>query len=297
MSEPSPKPELPKAPPAPEAKLTPPIAPKEQPAAQTASAEKPTAAASGAARSTLKEIAAGKPVAEATKQMENTPSRETVTALLNEANLLLLELRDMRLLMTSLATQAADSPLGNEVRLDTLRSLQNIDIREFPPEQAAQVTVLQDKIKALQLPQAKPEESAVLPLIARYNETHPDSPVPPQVIDQIRTGKREAIGAVAQLLQSNDDLAALTWKELTGVDGFTTLRPTPGVMLDLAGIPKTEENMQKASEIFSTATGGMKEPPPAFKEQAMMGVMYGALAIMFVSQLATGGDQGGGGHR
>ena len=68
-------------------------------------------------------------------------------------------------------------------------------------------------------------------------------------------------------------------------------------MLDLAGIPKTEENMQKASEIFSTATGGMKEPPPAFKEQAMMGVMYGALAIMFVSQLATGGDQGGGGHR
>lgn len=294
MMEPSPKPEAPKAPPSPEAKPTMPIAPKEQPGATTV-AEKPTATP-GSARSTLEEIAAGTPVAEATKQMEHTPSREAVTALLSEANLLLLELRDMRLLMSSLATQAADSPMGNEVRLDALRSLRNIDTQGFPPEQAAQITLLQDKITALKLPDPVPENSAVLPLISRYNETHPDSQVPAQVIDQIRTGKREATETVAQLLQSNDDLAQMTWKELTGVDGFTTLRPTPGVMLDLAGIPKTDENMKKAAEIFSVATGGMKEPPPGFKEQAMMGAMYGALAIMFVSQLATGGEQGGGHH-
>lgn len=286
MMEPSPKPEVPKAPPIPEAK----------PSAPVLSKEKPTTAGSGAARSALEEIAAGKPVAEAIKPIENTPSRETVTALLTEANTLLLELRDMRLLMTSLATQAADTPLGNEVRLGALRDLQTIDTQTFPPEQAAQIAQLQEKIKTLNIPQAKPEDSAALPLIARYNETHPDSSVPPQIIDQIRTGKREAAGVVAQLLQSNDDLAAITWKELTGVEGFTRLTLTPGVMLDLAGIPKTEENMKKAGEIFSTATGGMKEPPPAFKEQAMMGVMYRALAIMFVSQMATGGDQGGGGH-
>lgn len=294
MMEPSPKPEVPKAPSSPEAKPTNSIAPKDQTSA-TPTTEKPTTAAPGTARNTLEEIAAGTPVAEATKQMEHTPSREAVTALLSEANLLLLELRDMRLLMTSLATQAADSPMGNEVRLDALRSLQNIDTQGFPPEQAAQITLLQDKIKALKLPDPVPENSAVLPLISRYNETHPDSQVPTQVIDQIRTGKREATETVAQLLQSNDDLAQMTWKELTGVDGFTTLRPTPGVMLDLAGIPKTDENMKKAAEIFSMATGGMKEPPPGFKEQAMMGAMYGALAIMFVSQLATG-EQGGGHH-
>ena len=293
--EPSPKPETPIAPPSPEAKPTVPPVPKEQPAEQKPHGEK-TSAAAGAARKTLEDIAAGTPVAEATKQMENTPSREAVSALLTEANVLLLELRDMRLLMTSLATQAADSPLGNEVRLDALRSLQNMDTRGLPPEQAAQVTLFQDKIKALKLPDAKPDESAALPLIARYNETHPDSPVPPEVVDQIRSGKREATETVAQMLQTNDDLAAMTWKELTGVEGFTRLTPTPGTMLDLAGIPKTDENMKKASEIFSSAHSTMKEPQPSFKDQAVAGVMYGALAIMFVSQLATGGDQGGGGH-
>jgi len=295
MMEPSPKPETPIAPPSPEAKPTVPPVPKEQPAEQKPHGEKSSAAA-GTARKTLEDIAAGTPVAEAAKQMENTPSREAVSALLTEANVLLLELRDMRLLMTSLATQAADSPLGNEVRLDALRSLQNMDTRGLPPEQAAQVTLFQDKIKALKLPDAKPDASAALPLIARYNETHPDSPVPPEVVDQIRSGKREATETVAQMLQTNDDLAAMTWKELTGVEGFTRLTPTPGTMLDLAGISKTDENMKKASEIFSSAKSTMKEPQPSFKDQAVAGVMYGALAIMFVSQLATGGDQGGGGH-
>ncbi len=296
MMEPSHTPEAPKAPPAPETKQSAPVAPKEQPKDQPTTAEKPITAEPGSARATLEDIAAGTPVAEAAKAHENTPSRETVSALLSEANTLLLELRDMRLLMTSLATQAADTPLGNEVRLDALRSLQAIDIQTFPPEQAAQITQLQEKIKALNIPEPKPEESSALPLITRYNETHPDAPVPPQVIDQIRTGKREATETVAQLLQTNDDLASMTWKELTGVDGFTRLTPTPGVMLDLAGIPKTDENMKKAEEIFGSAASSMTEPAPGFKEQAMMGVMYGALAIMFVSQLATGGEQGGGHH-
>ncbi len=294
--EPSPKPEIPMAPPPPEAKPSAAPVPKEHPAEQKLQGEKPSAAASGSARKTLEDIAAGTPVAEATKQMENTPSRETVSALLTEANTLLLELRDMRLLMTSLATQAADSPLGNEVRLDALRNLQTMDTRGLPPEQAAQVTLFQDKIKALKLPDAKPDTSSALPLIARYNETHPDSPVPPEVIEQIQSGKREAAETVAQMLQTNDDLAAMTWKELTGVEGFTRLTPTPGTMLDLAGIPKTDENMKKASEIFSSASQAMKEQGPSFKDQAMAGIMYGALAIMFLSQLTTGGEQGGGHH-
>lgn len=296
MMEPSHTPEAPKTPPVTETKQPAPVTPKEQPKNQPTTAEKQIIAEPGSARATLEDIAAGTPVAEATKAHENTPSRETVSVLLAEANALLLDLRDMRMLMTSLATQAADTPLGNEVRLDALRSLQSIDTQTFPPEQAAQITQLQEKIKALQIPEPKSEDSAALPLIARYNETHPDAPVPPQVIDQIRTGKREATETVAQLLQTNDDLAAITWKELTGVDGFTRLTPTPGVMLDLAGIPKTDENMKKANEIFGSAASSVTEPAPGFKEQAMMGVMYGALAIMFVSQLATGGEQGGGHH-
>lgn len=293
MMEPTPKPEAPKAPPTPEAKsavsATP---PKEKPA------QKPeTPPASTAARHTLEEIAAGKPVAEATNPAENLPPRETVTALLNEANALLLDIRDMRLLVTSLATQAADSPLGNEVRIDALRSLSAMETKGLPADQAAKIQALQEKIKALNIPAPAPAESATLSLITRYNEQYADAPIPAEVVDQVKTGKREASQVLSQMLQTNDNLAQMTWKELTGMDGFTKLTPTPENMLNLAGIELTPENLQKAQEIFGQAAQMTQEAPPAgFIDQAMPVLMYGALGIMFVSQIATGEQGGGGGH-
>lgn len=289
--EPTPKPEAPKVPAAPEAKPAGAPLPKEKPT------EKPeVTAANTTARHTLEEIAAGKPVAEATKPAENLPPRETVTALLNEANALLLDLRDMRLLVTSLATQAADSPLGNEVRIDALRSLATMETQGLPADQATKIQALQDKIKALNVPDPVPAESATLSLITRYNEQYADTPIPADVVDQVKNGKRESSQMLAQMLQTNDNLAQMTWKELTGMDGFTKLTPTPENMLNLAGIEPTPENLQKAQEIFGLAAQANPEaPPPGFIDQAMPVIMYGALGIMFMSQIVTG-EQGGGHH-
>jgi len=112
----------------------------------------------------------------------------------------------------------------------------------------------------------------------------------------VKNGKRESSQVLAQMLQTNDNLAQMTWKELTGMDGFTKLTPTPETMLNLAGIEPTPENLQKAQEIFGLAAQATPEaPPPGFIDQAMPVIMYGALGIMFMSQIVTG-EQGGGHH-
>lgn len=289
MAEPAPKTEMPK-PPVPEAKpaATPP-APKEE--STTTSA--PATAPAGTARNTLEAIAAGKPVAEATKPAEKLPDKETVTGLLAEGNKILLELRDMRLLVNSLVTYAgADTPLATEVRMDALRGLLNVESAGLPPEQAAQITQLQEKIKALNLPEPNPATSATLDLINRYNTEHAATAIPESVVNDIRIGKREAATTVSQLLQTNDDLSGMTWKELTGADGFTRLAPTPEQILDLAGIPQTPENLKKAQETFGIIKGA-KEPGATIGEQVVMGVMYGALGLQFFSSIALG-EQGGG---
>lgn len=281
--EPAPNPELPKKP-IPEAKpATPPK--------KDVSAEKPMSPP-GTARRTLEEIASGKSVIEATKPQENLPSREAVTALLNEGNILLLDTKDMRLWTNAVATQAADTPLGNEVRMTALKSMLSIKTDGLPPEQANQMTELQAKIKSLNLPDKKPEDSAVVSVITSYNEAHPDSPVPQEVIDRIKSGHLESSEAVATLLQSNPDLAKATWKELTGVEDFSGLNPSPEAMLDLAGIPKSPENVAKAQEIFGSVKQ-MKEPGIMWDGFAM-NFMYFALFLQFFNAIALG--ESGGGH-
>lgn len=259
--------------------------PKETPATQ------PQAPA-GEARHTLEQIAAGTPVLEATApKSEALPSRETTDAILAEANTILLELRDMRFLVNAIATQAADTPLGNEVRLDALRTLEKMNTIGLPPDQATQLNALQEKIKAMNLPSSTNE--ATLALLTKYNEQYPDQKIPESVMEKVRTGDKTAAESVAQMLQTNNDLSAMTWKELTGQEGFTKLPLSPGVVLDLAGLPRTPENEQKAGELFG-AVRAMKEPPVSMKEQAVSVAMYGALAIMFFSQVALG--QEGGAH-
>lgn len=249
-----------------------------------------------AAHATLEKIAAGTPVAEAlTPQAEQLPSHESMSALLAEANTILLDLKDLRLWVNAIATQAKDTPLGNEVRADALRNILTMESTSLPPEQATQLTGLQEKIKALNLPPATPETSALLTLMTSYNESHPASPIPADIVDAVKTGKREAAASVAQLLQTNNELAQIAWKDITGVDGFTKLTPSPTIMLDLAGIPKTPENLQKAQELFGVTATQAKDQGD-FAQQAFMGMMYGALALQFFSQVALGEQGSGGGH-
>lgn len=291
--EPAPiKAEMPPRPAALEVKSTTPPTPKEQ------QGEKPTEKTTEtSARSTLEAIANGTPVAEATAlKVENVPmpDREQVLKLLEETNALLLELRDMRLLVSAVATQAADTPLGNEMRIETLRMIRDMKTETVPPDQITAITILQEKIKGLHLPDANPKTSALIPIITTYNETHPDQTVPQTVIDQIQSGNRDTASTVAQFMQSNPDLAQDVWKQLTGVDGFSGLHPNATNVLQLAGIATTPENLAKANEIFGKAARMTPQQKESIITELTPMFMGGALILMFLTQTATGQGEGGG---
>ncbi len=282
------------APPKPEAKVHPTPLPKETPVTTTKSGDKRTKEARG----TLQKIADGTSVLEATATpaVEALPSRETATALLAEANAILLDLKDMRLLVNSIATQAADTPLGNELRIDALRALTTMETEGLPSDQAVKLIELQGKINALNLPPAIPEASTLIPILEGYNAMHQDKPLPADLIMSIKKGDRAVAPSIAQLLQTNNELAAMTWKELTGVEGFTKLSPSPSVMLDLSGLPKTPENMKKATDMFADIKK-MSKPPSDFGDKAIMGVVYAATGLQAFIQIAMPeAAQGGGGH-
>ncbi len=302
--------------------------PKEHPHPQVAAKEKPQAAPpfeskpAHAAHTALEQIARGVPVAEATeiisenaaaaksvsstetsastntevttRTKESLPNKEAIDHLLTETNALLLELRDMRLVLSALATQAADTPLGNEMRLDALRMVSKMSNADMPPDAVIKLDALQKQITDLKLPEPDPEQSALLPIIATYNEAHPDKAVPAEVIHQIKSGSRDAGSTIAQLLQTNADLAQPVWKELTGVDGFTGLHPTPENILQLAGIETTTENLSKAHEIFGRIQHMSPEEQVAFMDVLMPLFMKGALVLMFFMPLMTGQNEGGG---
>jgi len=128
-----------------------------------------------------------------------------------------------------------------------------------------------------------------------YNESHPDKAIPQDVLDAVRSGTKDAASTVSQMLQTNNDLAQIAWKDITGIDGFTKLTPSPGIILDLAGIPKNPENMKKANEIFGSVKQ-MKAPSSDIGQNIMMGAMYGAMGLQFFMQIASPESSGGGGH-
>jgi len=284
---PIPKPEAPKVAPKPAA---------EKPVTAPKTGDKRKAEARG----TLEQIAKGVPVLEATTaapMTEALPSKEAAQGLLAEANTILLELKDMRLLVNAIATQAADTPMGKELQMDALRAIAAMETEGMPPEPATKLIELQSKIKGLNLPPAIPEASALIPIIEAYNSMHQDKPLPADIVTGIKTGDRAIAPAVAQMLQTNNDLAAMTWKEITGIDGFTKLSPSPSVILDLSGIPKTPENMKKANDMFSDIRK-MNKPPNEFADKAVMGIVYAATGLQAFIQIAMPeASQGsGGGH-
>jgi len=242
-----------------------------------------------AARSTLEKIANGTSVAEATApKVEKTPlpDREKVDALLSQANELLLDIKDMRLMLTAIASQSADTPLGNEVRMETLRMMGTMSNADMPPDAVIKLDALQKHIKELNLPNAKPENSALLPIIATYNKSHPSDPIPTTDL---------SAKTVAQLLQFNMDIAQPVWKELTGVEGFNGLHLSPTNILELAKLPQTPENLKKANDMFTTVKHMPQEQQATLKETLMPMLMGGALLLMFFTQI-TGVSEGGGTH-
>ena len=246
----------------------------------------------GVARKQLEDIAAGKPVLETVA--EQTISHEAATQLLHEANALLLDMKDVRLLVSSLATQTADTPLGRQMQMETLRMLKEITPDSIAPELAPRLAALQDKLKTLTIPDANPADNPLVSTIQQYNITHPDSRVPEELLSQIQSGDVKSPEIIAEILQSNQPLAHIVWKELTGQPNFKGFAPTKEIMLDLAGFEHTPENLEKAQAIVNQ-TIPMKEKPDA-TSTLMSGALIGALTIMFVSQMAAPEGQQPEGH-
>lgn len=237
-----------------------------------------------------------KPDADAPKTTETQPKldREKITEVLTQANSLLLDSRDPRILISAIATQCADTPLGNETRIGTLKMIEKMSNADMSPTAVIQLDAVKKQIADLKLPDINPAESALIPIITRYNEAHPDKAVPTEVIDQIKTGNRDAAHTTAQLLQTDTQLAGDVWKDLTGVEGFTGLHPTPENIIDLAGLPATNENIAKANEIFGKVAVMSPQEQISFGEALQKVAMAGGLLLMFFTQIIS--DKGGGGH-
>ena len=243
----------------------------------------------GVARKKLQDIADGKPVLDVISPENPTISKETAMQILTEANALLLDMKDLRLVISSLATQSADTPLGNQMRMETLLMLKEIAPESVDPQLAPRLAALQEKLSALPLSKANPTENPLVSIIQEYNISHPHQRVPEELLAKIQSGDVKSSEILVKILESNKPLAQVVWKELTQKQNeFKGFNPQPDTMLELAGLPLTKENMKKAEAIFASALP-LKEKPNLVSTM-MSGVVSGALLLMFISQMA-GGDQ------
>ena len=225
----------------------------------------------GSPRAKLEHIAEGN-IAEAfaAPQENPLPSREVTQQLLTEANQALLDAQDARLLFSAIATQAADTPLGNQMRIDTLRML-----GDFAP--------MQEKIKALNLPADDPTNNALIQTIQQYNEKYPTNAVPLENLTAL---------TLADLLQTDTKLAGAVWEGITGQAGLTGFHLEPKRILQIAELDITQKNMENAKALF-TPMQEWKQPPASFMEKFTPTLMIGAMGIMFITQMATGEQQSG----
>lgn len=286
--------ETPPKPIAPEtAKLTPPAKTIEPTQAAPQSADQ-----AHSARHTLEDIAKGTPVAEALAPKAETlplPDSETITQTLAEANALLLDLRDMRLLVSSLATNAENTSLGMELKLDTLRMLGSMSNADLPNDAVIRLSDLQKKITAMNLPQKDPKTSALIPVLETYNSAHPEKALPQAVMESIASGQKDTAATIGHLLNSDPDLAGPVWKELTGIEGFTGLQNISGEnVLKLAHIDPTPENQAKIHEMFDTIQRLPPRQQEAIMDKLIPTLMLGGFTLMFLINIGTG--QGNSGH-
>lgn len=242
----------------------------------------------GEARKKLQDIADGKPVLDIVSPENSTISKEVATQILKEANALLLDMKDLRLLISGLATQSADTPLGDQMRMETLVMLKEISPDSVDPQLVPRLAALQEKLSTLPITKANPAENPLVSIIQEYNISNPQQRVPEELLAKIQSGDVKSSEIIAKILESNQPLAQVVWKELTGKPDFKGFAPTKEIMLDLAEFSHTPENLKKAQEIVNSALP-LKEKPDMISK-VMSGVISGALVLMFVSQMA-GGDQ------
>ena len=246
----------------------------------------------GVARKKLEDIAAGKPVLDVVSSENPAISKEMAMQLLKEANALLLDMKDLRLFISSLATQSADTPLGDQMRMEALIMLKEIAPDSVDPQLAPRLAALQEKLSALPLSKANPAENPLVSIIQEYNISHPHQRVPEELLAKIQSGDVKSSEILVKILESNKPLAQVVWKEMTNdPNEFKGFNPQPDTMLELAGLPLTKENMKKAEAIFASSLP-LKEKPNMVST-IMSGVVSGALLLMFVSQMASSDQQQG----
>ena len=270
--------------------------------------EKPVSPA--VARTSLEKIAAGPPPEEAgqgeqakqeTQTMPEKPSdqtetptnataelgpkREDVNKILGQSSQLLLDTGDHRVLLAALAKETAPTPLGNELRRDTLRMIAELKGDKMTPEQQGALTQLQKDIESLNLPASDPANSEFAKFLETYGKEHPDKAVSPQLIEAIRTNKTDAAPVMAQVLQSDTGLSAALWGEMKGENQTAPMVTSPEALIKTAGLEESPENLAKAQKLFTPER--IKQPVNVM-DMVTPALMGSAMLIMMLSQLAAG---------
>lgn len=241
------------------------------------------------ARSVLQEIAAGPQPEQAA---EIGPNKEKVNAILTAGTQLLLDAGDRRAQLLALARQVDSTPIGIELRRDTIQMIAEIKPTKLTPEGQKQLIQLQKEIESLKLPKTDPSRSEFAKFLETYNKEFPDKAVDATTIESIRTNKEGAALAITQVLQGDTVLSAKLWEQMKGKKLETPNVSSPEAMLKAAGLEVTQDNIAKAQKLSE---------PPKTKEPITMGdvamptIMLTALLAILMSQLSTP-EGGGGGH-
>ena len=232
------------------------------------------------ARTALEEIA--KPQIQASPEVEENPR---VDGILTDASQLYLDAKDNRLLLTALARQAGPTPLGNELRRDTLDMIGKTDTPGFE--------TLKKEIADMNLPKTDPAQSQLVSFMERYNSTHPGQEVPTELIEAVKTGKMESAPLVARALQENSALSEQLWMELIGKDKPRPQLTMPDGLLGAANLEVNDANRGKAESLFKPLR--MKKDVNINLGDMVPSVLGGMMLLSFVTQLAmtdSGQSQG-----
>lgn len=242
------------------------------------------------ARDTLKEIAAGPQPEQAA---EIGPNKEKVNTILTQGTQLLLDAGDRRALLLALSRQVDSTPIGIELRRDTIQMIAGINPTKLTPEGQEQLTQLQKEIGSLKLPKTDPSRSEFAKFLETYNKEFPDKAVDARTIESVRTNKEGAAFAITDVLQGDTILSAKLWEQMKGEKLETPNVRTPEAMLKAAGLEATQDNIEKAHKLYEPPK---TKEPIAMGDMAMPTIMITALLAILISQLSTP-EGGGGGHQ
>lgn len=213
------------------------------------------------------------------------PKTEQINQTLTNASQAFLNAGDRRVLLSALARQAGPTPLGNELRRDTLEMIRNSDLPGFEN--------LKKEIADMNLPKTDPAQSQLVSFLERHNKTHPGGEVPAELIDAVKTGKMESAPLVARALQENSALSEQLWTELIGKDKPRPQLTTPDGLLGAAGLEKNDANRARVEAMFKPLR--VKKEVNINLGDMVPSILGGMMLLSFVTQLAmtdSGQSQG-----